>query len=75
MIMKFKFAMPELLIVFSLFMFSQSFWFAIIAFSLGVISRTFEYVLTWSLEQKKAEAINEEITNAADALKNIFKTN
>jgi len=69
-----KFSMPELLVVVSLFLYSQSFWFSIIAFSLGVLSRFMEYILNWSLEQKKAEAINEEITGAAEALKSIFKT-
>ena len=73
MMMKVKFGMPELLILFSLFMFAQSFWFSVAAFSLGTLARVFDYVLHWSLEQKKAEALNEEITNAADAIKNIFK--
>ena len=69
-----KFSMPELLVTVSLFLYSQSFWFSIIAFSLGVTSRFMEYILTWSLEQKKAEAINNELTGAAETLKNIFKT-
>ena len=69
-----KFAMPELLVVCSLFLYSQSFWFSIISFTLGVLARFIEYVLTWSAEQKKAEAINEEFNNAAETLKNLFKT-
>lgn len=69
-----KFGMPELLVTVSLFLYSQSFWFSIIAFSLGVTSRFMEYILNWSLEQKKAEAINNELTGAAETLKNIFKT-
>ena len=68
-----KFGMPELLVVVALFLYSQSFWFSIISFSLGVVARFMEYIMNWSLEQKKAEAINEEITGAAEALKNIFK--
>ena len=72
--MNIKFSMPELLVVAAVFLYSQSFWFSIIAFCLGVVARFMEYILNWSLEQKKAEAINDEITNAAEALKNMFKT-
>ena len=72
--MKLKFGMPEVLILFSLFMYTQSFWVSVISFVLGVTGRLFDYVLHWSLEQKKAEAINSEINNAADAIRNIFRT-
>lgn len=68
-----KFGMPELLVTVSLFLYSQSFWFSIIAFCLGVLARFMEYMLNWSLEQKKAEAINSELTGAAETLRNIFK--
>ena len=68
-----KFGMPELLVTVSLFLYSQSFWFSIIAFCLGVLARFMEYMLYWSLEQKKAEAINSELTGAAETLRNIFK--
>ena len=71
--MKLKIGMPEVLVLFSLFMFSQSFWFSVIAFSLGTLGRIFDYVLVWSLEQKKTEALNTEITNAAESIRNIFK--
>ena len=70
--MKLKLGMPEVLVLFSLFMFSQSFWFSVIAFSLGVLGRFFDFVMEKSLEQKKAEAINSEINNAADAIRNMF---
>lgn len=72
--MKLKLGMPEVLVLFSLFMFSQSFWFSVIAFSLGVLGRFFDFVMEKSLEQKKAEAINSEINNAADAIRNMFNT-
>ena len=72
--MKLKLGMPEVLVLFSLFMFSQSFWFSIVAFSLGVLGRFFDFVMEKSLEQKKAEAINSEINNAADAIRNMFNT-
>ena len=72
--MKLKLGMPEVLVLFSLFMFSQSFWFSIVAFSLGVLGRFFDFVMEKSLEQKKAEAINSEINNAAAAIRNMFNT-
>ena len=72
--MKLKLGMPEVLVLFSLFMFAQSFWFSVIAFSLGVLGRFFDVVMEKRLEQKKAEAINSEINNAADAIRNIFNT-
>ena len=72
--MKLKLGMPEVLVLFSLFMFSQSFWFSVIAFSLGVLGRFFDFVMEKSLEQKKTEAINSEINNAADAIRNMFNT-
>ena len=73
--MKLKLGMPEVLVLFSLFMFSQSFWFSIVAFSLGVLGRFFDFVMEKSLEQKKADALNSEINNAADTIRNIFGTN
>ena len=72
--MKLKLGMPEVLVLFSLFMFAQSFWFSVIAFSLGVLGRFFDFVMQQSLEHNKAEAINSEINNAADAIRNIFNT-
>lgn len=70
--MKLTFGMPEVLVLFGLVMYTQSFWFSIIAFVLGVLGRMSDYLLHWSLEQKKSEAINTEINNAADAIRNIF---
>ena len=71
--MKLKIGMPEFLILFSLLMYPQSFWFSIIAFGLGTLGRVFDYTLEYNLEHKKTEALNSEITNAADAIRNIFK--
>ena len=70
--MKLKFGMPEVLVLFSLFMYTQSYWFSVIAFVLGTLGRMFDYLITWSLEQKQAEAMSSEINNAAAAIKNIF---
>ena len=72
--MKLKFGMPEVLVLFSLFMYTQSYWFSVIAFVLGTLGRMFDYLITWSLEQKQAEAMSSEINNAAAAIKNIFST-
>tara|TARA_X000000950_G_C13833612_1_gene627233 strand:+ start:67 stop:303 length:237 start_codon:yes stop_codon:yes gene_type:complete len=72
--MKLKIGMPEVLVLFSLFIFELSFWFSIIAFSIGILGRLFDYVINWNIEQKKVEALNSEITGAADAIRNIFRT-
>ena len=70
--MKINLGMPEVLVFFSLFIYTQSFWFSVIAFVLGTLGRLSVYLLDWSLEQKKAEAINSEINNAADTIRNLF---
>jgi hypothetical protein len=70
--MNIKFNMPELLIVFSLLMYPQSFAFAMTAFSLGVLGRLFQYMLDYSTEMKQTESLNENLNEAADALKNLF---
>lgn len=72
--MKINLGMPEVLVLFSLFIYTQSFWFSVIAFVLGTLGRLSTYLLDWSLEQKKAEAINSEINNAADTIRNLFNS-
>lgn len=71
--MNIKFSMPELLVLFSLLMYSQSFWFAVISFNLGLLARIIDYIMDYSAELKKAETINENISEAAESLKNMFK--
>ena len=70
--MNIKFEMPEVLVVFSLFMYSQSFPFAVTAFVLGVLGRVSNYLLEYSAELKKAEAINSNIDELGTAFKDLF---
>ena len=70
--MQLKFAMPELLVIFSLFMYSQSFSFSVAAFVLGLLGRISSYLIDYSSEMKKAEAINQNIDELGTAFKDIF---
>ena len=70
--MKINFSMPELLVVFSLFMYPQSYTFAAIAFCIGVFSRFMNYMIAYGLEQKKAEAMTQNIDELGNAFKGLF---
>ena len=70
--MKIKLAMPEVLVIFSLFMYDQSFTFAVTAFALGVLGRISNYLLEYSTELKKTEAINQNIDELGTAFKDLF---
>ena len=67
--MQVKLGMPEILVLFSLVMYSQSYTFSIMAFCLGLFSRLGTYLVDYGTEVKKAEAIN----NSAEELGNAFK--
>jgi hypothetical protein len=71
--MKLIFGMPEILIIFSGFMFSQSWGFAIVAFSLGVLARVSTYALTIAEKKEQQKESEETIENLAKAWKGIFK--
>jgi len=70
--MQLKFGMPELLVIFSLFMYSQSFSFSVTAFVLGLLGRISSYLIDYSSEMKKAEAINQNIDELGTAFKDLF---
>ena len=70
--MELKLGMPEFLILFSLVMNSQSFTFSVIAFSLGLVGRIFDYVMNYSIEMKKAESINQSVDELGTAFKDLF---
>ena len=70
--MKIKLEMPEILVIFALFMYGQSFSFAVTAFVLGVLGRVSNYLLEYSAELKKAEAINQNIDELGTAFKDLF---
>lgn len=73
--MKLKIGMPEVLVLFSLFMFEMSFWFSIVSFSLGVLGRIVEYITNYSIEMKKAESINQSVDDLGNAFKDLFNGN
>ena len=70
--MNIKFSMPELLVLFSLIMYSQSYTFSVLAFCLGLVGRITVYLLEHASEQKKAESMKEDINEVTDALKGLF---
>ena len=70
--MKVKFEMPEILVLFSLVMYSQSFTFSIIAFCLGLFSRLGSYLIEYGQEMKKAEALNSTAEELGNAFKDVF---
>ena len=73
--MTLKIGMPEVLVLFSLFMFEMSFWFSIVSFSLGVLGRIVEYITNYSIEMKKAESINQSVDDLGNAFKDLFNGN
>jgi len=73
--MNIKFSMPELLVLFSLMMYSQSFSFSVAAFTLGLLGRVLVYLVDYSVEIKKAESAQEGLKEAADAFTSIFNGN
>tara|TARA_B100000676_G_C17892501_1_gene740021 strand:- start:597 stop:821 length:225 start_codon:yes stop_codon:yes gene_type:complete len=70
--MNLKISMPEILVLFSLFMYSQSFTFSVTAFCLGLFGRIFSYLIDYSTEVKKAEAINNSVDELGTAFKDLF---
>ena len=70
--MQLKIGMPEILVLFSLLIYSNSFTFSIIAFCLGLSGRLFDYITQYSIEMKKAEAVNQNIEDMGQALSGLF---
>jgi hypothetical protein len=70
--MQLKFEMPEILIIFSLVMYPQSFWFSVAAFSLGLLARMSQVILDYGIEHKKAETIKESADELGQAMKDLF---
>ena len=73
--MQVKLGMPEILVIFSLLMYSQSFTFSIIAFCLGVFSRVAAYLVDYGQETKKVEAINQTAEDFSSVLTGLFSAN
>ena len=73
--MNIKLGMPEILVVFALFMYPQSFSFAMTGFALGITGRIFEYIMTFHEKQQAAQKVKDGVDEVADALKGIFNPN
>ena len=70
--MNVKLGMPEVLVLFSLFMYSQNFWFSIIAFTAGVLGRFFTYILEVGVKAKIAEQKKQDVDSVTEFVKDIF---
>ena len=73
--MNLKFGMPELLVLFALFMYSQSLWFSVVSFGLGLLGRIMQYLMDYNAELKKAEALNTSVDELGTAFKDLFSGN
>ena len=70
--MNIKIGMPEILVVFALVIYSQSFTFSAVAFCLGLLGRILSYIMDYSVEMKKAESINQSVNDLGEAFNGIF---
>ena len=70
--MNIKLGMPEILVLFSLVMYSQSFTFSVIAFCIGVFSRLSTYLIDYGTEVKRAESINQSTEELGNVFKDVF---
>ena len=70
--MDIKIGMPEILVLFALVIYSQSFTFSATAFCLGLLGRIFSYIMNYSLEMKKAESIHQSVDDLGNAFKDMF---
>tara|TARA_B100000989_G_C19359742_1_gene392727 strand:+ start:333 stop:560 length:228 start_codon:yes stop_codon:yes gene_type:complete len=73
--MDIKIGMPEILIIFALVIYPESFTFSTIAFCAGLLGRIFSYVLNYSAEIKKTETINQSVDDLGTAFKEMFGGN
>ncbi len=70
--MDIKIGMPEVLVLFALVIYPQSFTFATVSFCLGILGRLFSYVMNYSIEMKKTESINQSVDDLGNAFKDMF---
>ena len=70
--MDIKIGMPEILVVFALVIYSQSFTFSAVAFCLGLLGRILSYIMDYSVEMKKAESINQSVNDLGEAFNGIL---
>lgn len=70
--MNIKIGMPEILVIFSLMIYPQSFGFSILSFSLAVAARIIDYTMACSEKIKKTESLNSSVDEASEVLKGLF---
>ena len=66
--MKIQLGMPELLIVFSLVIYSQAIWFSIIAFCLGLSGRILSFCLEWQQKIERTKENSKMVSELAETL-------
>ena len=66
------FGTPQVLILSSVFMYSQNFWLAISMFALGLFGALAVYSIKHSVEQEKAKKMKESVDKVEGNLKSIF---
>ena len=71
--MKITISMPEILIIFSLFMFQYSWSFSVIAFCLGTIARFAAYANDLNMKKEQQKETEEAIENLAGTLNSALK--
>jgi len=70
--MQIKLGMPEILVLFSLLMYSQNLYFSLTAFSFGLLGRIIEYLIVYGAEMKKVEATNKNIDELGTVIKDML---
>ena len=70
--MQIKLGMPEILILFSLVVYTQSFYFSVASFVLGISGRLIEYLMNYGIEMKRAESVNQNLDELGTAFKDFF---
>jgi len=70
--MNIKIGMPEILVIFSLMIYTHSYTFSSIAFVLGILARIIQYLMDYSEKLKKAETLTNSVEEAQEVLKDLF---
>lgn len=70
--MNIKIGMPEILVIFSLMIYTHSYTFSCIAFVLGVLARIIQHLMDYSEKLKKAETLSNSVEEAQEVLKDLF---
>ena len=69
--MNIKFGICEILIIFSFLIYSNSWWFSIVAFSLGLTGAFFSYAIDWAASENEKARVEEEKEKTEAVIKNL----